>query len=181
MTQWKDITWYEWLYQIWTNWEIKSLKKPEKILLWWKCRWWYRCATLCNNWIREQLKHHRLVAIEFIENPDNLPVVMHLDNNPVNNNVNNLKWGTHKENSRQCWDEWRAKSPCYWKWKRRELHNLSKIVYQYTLEHKFVNKFDSVKSAAESFCIAPQNISSCCTGKQKSSAWYLWSYKLIIQ
>jgi len=41
---------------------------------------------------------HRLVAETFIPNPDNLPEVDHLDTNRRNNNANNLKWCTRKEN-----------------------------------------------------------------------------------
>lgn len=42
----------------------------------------------------------RLVALAYIPNPDNLPVVMHLDDNGSNNHIENLKWGTYKENTR---------------------------------------------------------------------------------
>lgn len=42
---------------------------------------------------------HRLVAETFIPNPDNLPVVNHLDENPGNNRADNLEWSTHKYNS----------------------------------------------------------------------------------
>lgn len=41
---------------------------------------------------------HRLVAIAFIDNPDNLPLVNHKDCNPENNNVNNLEWCTYRYN-----------------------------------------------------------------------------------
>lgn len=41
---------------------------------------------------------HRLVAEAFIPNPDNLPEVDHIDNNPKNNNVNNLQWISRKQN-----------------------------------------------------------------------------------
>ena len=41
---------------------------------------------------------HRMVAEMFIPNPDNLPVVRHLDGDPTNNVVWNLAWGTVKDN-----------------------------------------------------------------------------------
>ena len=45
---------------------------------------------------------HRLVAEAFLPNPDNLPIVMHLDNNPRHNYYKNLKWGAQKENIKQA-------------------------------------------------------------------------------
>ena len=41
---------------------------------------------------------HRLVAEEFIPNPHNLPYVLHWDDVPDNNHVDNLRWGTQKDN-----------------------------------------------------------------------------------
>ena len=41
---------------------------------------------------------HHLVAEAFLPNPDGLPIVHHLDDNPRNNHVSNLKWVTQKEN-----------------------------------------------------------------------------------
>ena len=41
---------------------------------------------------------HRLIAITFIPNPDNLPEVDHKYKNNLNNNVENLRWCTRKEN-----------------------------------------------------------------------------------
>ena len=45
---------------------------------------------------------HRLVAETFISNPNNYPVVRHLDDDPNNNNVRNLAWGTQKDNHDDC-------------------------------------------------------------------------------
>ena len=45
---------------------------------------------------------HRLVAMTYIPNPENKPCVCHKDNNPLNNRVSNLYWGTQKENIQQC-------------------------------------------------------------------------------
>lgn len=45
---------------------------------------------------------HRIVAKYFIPNPDNHPNVLHYDDNPDNNNVENLRWGTQKMNHEDC-------------------------------------------------------------------------------
>ena len=41
---------------------------------------------------------HRLVALAFIPNPDNLSDVAHRDGKPANNAVGNLRWSTHADN-----------------------------------------------------------------------------------
>lgn len=41
---------------------------------------------------------HRLVAQAFIPNPDNLPIVHHLDDNKSNNSTQNLIWVTNQQN-----------------------------------------------------------------------------------
>lgn len=48
---------------------------------------------------------HHLVAETYIPNPENLPCVMHLDNNKENCSVDNLKWGTVSENTRQAFED----------------------------------------------------------------------------
>ena len=45
---------------------------------------------------------HRLVAKTHIPNPDNLPIVRHLDDDPTNNSIDNLAWGTQKDNHEDC-------------------------------------------------------------------------------
>lgn len=45
---------------------------------------------------------HRIIALTFLKNPYNLPCVCHKDNNPLNNRISNLYWGTYSENTQQC-------------------------------------------------------------------------------
>lgn len=54
--------------------------------------------------LKRKFRVHRLVAKAFIPNPDNLPVVDHIDGCKTNNYVENLRWVTVSENTQSAYD-----------------------------------------------------------------------------
>lgn len=105
---WKDIKGYEGLYQVSDNGEVRSLDRhctgsrnrllKGRTLKQTKTTTGYSKVELCKDGHAISKKVHRLVAIAFIQNPNNLPCVNHIDNNPSNNNASNLEWCTQAEN-----------------------------------------------------------------------------------
>ena len=58
-----------------------------------------RFSFTLKNGQRREILNNVLTAKVFIPNPDNLPLVNHMDGNPSNCHVSNLEWITHKGNS----------------------------------------------------------------------------------
>lgn len=60
----------------------------------------YRRVTLWSEGQRRvRVMVHRLVALHYVDNPDNKPMINHEDGNKINNHYSNLTWVTCKENT----------------------------------------------------------------------------------
>ena len=64
----------------------------------------YMCINLYMNSKVHKYQIHRLIAIFFIPNPNNLTDVNHIDGNPLNNAISNLEWCTHADNIKHAWN-----------------------------------------------------------------------------
>lgn len=99
---WKDIPEYEKLYQVSNYGTIKSLNygntKQEKLLKLQKNRDGYLYVVLYKNKHSKYFLVHRLVASAFLDNPNNLPIINHKDENKQNNHVSNLEYCTVQYN-----------------------------------------------------------------------------------
>jgi hypothetical protein len=58
----------------------------------------YLRVVLSHGQINKGFLVHRLIAMVFLPNPENKPMVNHKDGNKKNNHVTNLEWCTRKEN-----------------------------------------------------------------------------------
>jgi hypothetical protein len=104
---WKDVIGYEGLYRISKFGDVENIKSGRKLSKGNHGRYWIH--TLSKNGITKTYLLHRLLAIHFIDNPLNLPCVLHKDDNGFNNNLDNLMWGTHQENSDDMINKGRAR------------------------------------------------------------------------
>lgn len=68
----------------------------------------YPKVELAKNGEVETLLIHRLVAIAFVPNPLNLPVVHHKDEDRLNSRADNLEWVTNEGNIRDWFDRRRV-------------------------------------------------------------------------
>lgn len=107
---WKTIEGFEGLYEVSNMGRIKALDryvinngglqhKAERILKQNIQKNKHCMVVLCKNGKTYPKLVHRLVAIAFIPNPQNKPVVDHIDTDPTNNKAENLRWTTVKENA----------------------------------------------------------------------------------
>ncbi len=173
MEQWKDIYWYEWIYQISNLWRIKSIwvfrknkpdwrwyMMPEKILKPSKNNKWYLRNTLF--WTT--LLIHRMVALHFVPNPNHFPEVNHKDWDKLNNNEDNLEWCTRSENLKHSFR-------VLWRQKRDWSKSVSKI-----LNWDIICTYKSAKEAEEKTWVDSSTISKVCRGIKKSAGWFQWKF-----
>ena len=72
----------------------------------------YKFASLkCEDGKFRSFYIHRMVGEEWLTNPSNLPIIMHIDDDPSNNHWTNLQWGTQKDNIRDMMGKGRRGKP----------------------------------------------------------------------
>lgn len=94
---WKDVVGLEGYYKISSFGRIFSIKS-NRILIRKPKYTGYFDIDLYKDGKCYNKRIHRLVAEAFIPNPENKPLVNHIDGNKQNNRVDNLEWVTDSEN-----------------------------------------------------------------------------------
>ena len=96
------ITGFENMYKIYENGDVERYSKTTKpkILKHSISTHGYKCVHLYKNNKRKIFRIHRLLALNFIDNPNNYPFVDHIDRDRQNNNLENLRWASISINCR---------------------------------------------------------------------------------
>lgn len=171
---WKMIPGYEGLYMVSNLGRVKSLNYnhtgEEAILKPIKLKHGYLCVHLVKNGKTFQLKVHRLVAMAFIPNPNNLPCVNHKDEDKANNCVDNLEWCTYEHNNNYGTRNKRISK------KQKNRKDCSKPILQFTLDGAFVAEWPSLKEIERQLGLNGRHIPECCRGIYRQSHGYVWRY-----
>lgn len=119
---------------------------------------------------------HRLVALSFIDNPENKPCVNHINGIKTDNRVENLEWCTYSENNYHAYSVLGKKGS--YAGKTNELHNKSKKVIQFDLQGNFIKEFPSASEAGRELNLSYNSICEVCRGKRsKTCGGFIWKYK----
>lgn len=170
---WKAVVGYE-------GYEVSNLGRVRrfyqngnvKILKCKKAKTGYLYVHLCKNGKEKYCRLHRLVAIAFIPNPQNLPCINHKTERKDENVVWINSDGSIDFNKTTI--EW-----CDYLYNNiygSRIQRISKRIAQYTLDGELVAIYSSTMEAERQTGFFRANISNCCLGKIKSYKGFIWQY-----
>lgn len=184
--EWRPVSGYEGLYSVSNKGRVKSLSRTvskstsfrhetaDKIMRSSKLRSGYLFVHLTKDGKTKMFPIHRLVAIAFIPNKENLPEVNHKDENKTNNYLENLEWCTKQYNMTYGTRTQRTYKP----------------VLQYDKNMNLVAEYASVSDAAKAVNAGTTNISACAKGTKRkrkgrnpcfvrTAKGFIWRYKKV--
>lgn len=177
--QWKNIINYEQYYEISNYGRVRRIKYDNvangtkyKLPYYIKPRIdkdGYLRYTLSLKGKNKSYYAHRLVAIHFIPNPNNLPCVNHKHGNKNDNSVEELEWCSIRDNNLHA-----LKSGL----RVMKNNKLSKQVEQYDLKGNLLNIYKSANDAKRITGYSQGHISECCRGEKTQYKGYIWKYKV---
>lgn len=125
----------------------------------------YIQVDMCENGISHTKFVHVLLATVFIPNPNNLPLVNHIDENPSNNDLSNLEWCNYSYNAKHSIN------------KIRKVHEKEqKAVYRIDVNTKEEVRYNGIREAARENKIYHSNIRYAILHNSRC-AGYKWRYE----
>lgn len=157
---WKDIKEYNGLYKVSNLGRIKN--KNDKILTT-KKTGIYNHILLCKNGERKNFTIHKLVAMAFVPNPNNLPCINHINENKEDNRANNLEWCSYKYNNN------------YGNRTKKVVEKNSIKISQYDLDGNFVKDWNCINDAIRYY--NNYHICDVLNNKRNQASGFKWKLK----
>jgi hypothetical protein len=157
---WKDVVGFEGMYKVSDRGELFSISKnrliPKRL-----DRYGYVKYELSKEGKKFYRTGHKLVALAFIPNPENLPSINHMNLDKADNRLDNLEWCSNKQNTNHAIlkrGEWMS---C-----KGEKNVSSKLTYEDVKEIRSLKGTMLQKELAKKFGVTPSQISNIMKGKQ---------------
>lgn len=159
---WKDILYYEGLYQVSNFGNVRSLKnrwglrKIPRLVKQQLTKKGYKRVPLTKENKSKQFMVHRLVYEAFKEKIKNNYEINHKDLDRTNNDIENLEEMTHTNNVR---------------------YSKAKKIIQLDLNGNFIKEWYCIRDVEKEIGIDHRQICDCLLEKQKTCHGYKWKYK----
>jgi hypothetical protein len=159
---WKDVKGFEGLYQVSNFGNVKRLISErvfaERLIGRTIDRYGYVKRVLSKDGKNNYFTEHRLVAIAFIDNPDNKATVNHINGIKTDNRVENLEWNTTNENHQHAIDTGL-------KDQKGIKHHKCKLTEQQVLEIREIGFSQTRMSLSKKYGVSRTNILGIIRGK----------------
>lgn len=162
--EWRPVVGFEGLYEVSSLGNVKSLCAGR-----WKSTMMrkpvpdvhgYQTVNLKKDGKYKNVKIHRLVAMAFLDNPNEWPEVNHKDEDKTNNRVENLEWCTRQYNQ-----NYNDHQKIYYK-----------PVIQLSDDGRVIKEYESIKAACEATGILASCISGVLSGRRERTGGFRWRY-----
>lgn len=102
---WKPLSGFEGRYEISNFGNIKNVKRNSIVKTHIDAHGYQSCTL---RYVGDKKSHtvkvHRAIALAFIPNPNDYPIINHKDGNKLNNSIENLEWCTYQHNIQHSFD-----------------------------------------------------------------------------
>lgn len=140
----------------------------------------YEYVCLCVNKKKRYYRVHRLIALTFIPNPDNLPEIDHINGNPRDNRICNLQWVTRKANQNNSITRNRLSKALKGRkitWNIKTPYGPGKPINCYK-DGVFIRRFKNAIEAERITGIQNGHIYQVLHNKRETAGGYKWEYAL---